>query len=67
MPVYKTNTADMHTLHTLQFAETGMFLLNKFQVYTLLRVHINTIEKKENNVRKKKNRIFIFSCAYASM
>ena len=42
----------------------AQLILNKFQVHKILRIQINVVEKKENNVQ---NRTFIFSCAYATM
>ena len=41
-------------------------ILDKFQIYKILRIQINVIEKKEKNVQNR-NHVFIFPSAYATM
>ena len=41
-------------------------ILNKFQVYKILRIQINVVERKENNVQTETG-MFIFSFTYAIM
>ena len=43
----------------------AQFILN-FQVYNILRIQINVIEKKENSVQNRHQNV-VFSCAYATM
>ena len=42
-------------------------ILNKFHVYKTLIIQIKSVEKKEKQMRKTENRMFIFYYAYATM
>ena len=44
----------------------AQLILNKFQVYKTLIIQIKFIEKKETML-KTESRMFVFSCAYATM
>ena len=55
-------------MHTLHFAKNwhvsteAQLILNKFQVYKILRVRINIVEKKENNVQNRNKILYFILC-----
>ena len=40
----------------------GQLILNKFQVYKLLGIGINIVEKKENNVQNRNQNVYFLMC-----